>query len=83
MKSIFFFSFWKDIHISLYFHVYFYINSSGWGEGGELCFFVAFFFFFLSIRIVGVAGTTWRSLEKLNNLKGIKKGPDFTQTTIC
>lgn len=31
----------------------------------------------------GVVGTTWRSLEKLNNLKGIKKGPDFTQTTIC
>jgi hypothetical protein len=30
-----------------------------------------------------VGGATWRSLEKLNNLKGIKKGPDYTQTTVC
>jgi hypothetical protein len=46
-----------------------------------------FMFLLLSFVFINkngrVGGSTWWSLEKLNNLKGSKKGPDHTQTTIC
>lgn len=79
---VFIFSFGRIYIVFISFHINFYLNSSGEGGGGSGLMFLLLSFLLL-VKNGRVGGTTWRLLEKLNNLKGIKKGPDYTQTTVC